>query len=111
MKAHAGIVAFLFAAACGSSSSSTSSAQGDGDAGLGRGGGEGGISSFTGVTPCGQSAGAAPGAAGECALSMPVQGALSGTIDVSTPPGECVSVVSAQGFVDLSWGTESAEAR
>jgi len=87
-------------------SSNTTTHQGGGiDGGLGD---DGGIPSFTGVVPCGQSNDAGiKGGGGQCALSMPVQGGISGTIHVPNLVIVCGSGSNSASISDINWGTNT----
>ncbi|MGH7296872.1 MAG: hypothetical protein ACRELB_18175 [Polyangiaceae bacterium] len=96
----------MFLCSCGSSSSPATSHH---DGGVSSGGDDGGIPSFTGVTPCGQSVDAGTLAEVECALSMPVQGGLSDTIHVPKLVIVCGSSSDAQGVSTVDFGTGTGD--
>jgi hypothetical protein len=104
MRSPGLLAAVLVAAACGTSTSSTSSHQGSGSGG---GGDDGGIPTFTGLVPCGQAYDAGTLAEAECALSMPVQGGISGSIQVPNLLIICGSGSDPQGISSLDWGTNT----
>jgi hypothetical protein len=108
MRAASGLLLPLLPLlACSSSPSSTTTHHGGGfDGGLG--GDDGGIASFTGVVPCGQSNDAGiKGGAGQCALSMPVQGGISGTIHVPHIVVSCGSGSNSSAISEIDWATDT----
>lgn len=101
---------------CGSSSSAplgthhaSSSSGGSGSGGGGNEGLDGGvrmIPGFTGVVSCSQPLDAgAGGAYGDCQLSMPVSGGLSGTLDVPEVAVVCGSSNGSTGVGEIDWAT------
>src|SRR6185312_9960197 len=63
------------------------------------------IPGTTGVVPCSQAVDAGAGAFGNCELSMPVSGGISGTINVPETFDICGSSNGAMGVGEIDWTT------
>lgn len=93
--------------ACGGSSASPRHGITE-EGGLG-GGDDGGVPSFTGVTPCGTAVDAGSLAQAECALTMPVSGGLSETIHVPNVLIVCGSGSDATGIGSVDFETNTGD--